>query len=141
MESITLLALLIGTVLIAGISKRVRGTMVTLPMLYTLFGLLVALLFSDRIDITYDNPGVELIATLTLVLVLATDASRISLRTVRTFYNLPLRLLGYKRGRQQAGTRPHSPGAQLRERAERRYRHALAGALHRAGALAIEQHR
>ncbi len=93
MESFTLPAILIGIILIAGVSKHVRGTMITLPMLYTLFGLLVALLFSDCIDISYDNPLVEAIATVTLILVLSTDASRISVRNVIKFHDLPLRLL------------------------------------------------
>ena len=36
----------------------------------------------------------EIIAQLTLVLVLATDASRINLKSVLSSYTLPLRLLG-----------------------------------------------
>ena len=76
MNELLLLTILIGIVLIAGVSARVRGTIVTLPMLYTLFGFVVALLPSDRISLTYDNFLVEGIGTLTLVLVLASDSSR-----------------------------------------------------------------
>ena len=93
MESNTLLILLIGILLIAAISKRIRGTIITLPMLYTLFGLLIAVLFSDIVRLTYDSPVVEIIAELTLVLVLATDSSRIKLKNLLHYHNLPLRIL------------------------------------------------
>ena len=39
MDLIVVWALLIGLVLVAGVSKRIRDTAVTLPMLYVLFGL------------------------------------------------------------------------------------------------------
>lgn len=94
MESIELLAILIGILLIAGVSKRLRGTIITLPMLYTLFGLFVGLLFAGLVTLSVDDPLVHLIAELTLVLVLATDASRIKLKSLFRFHSLPLRLLG-----------------------------------------------
>ena len=94
MESTALWALIIGIVLIAGVSKRIRNTALTLPMLYTLFGLSAGLLFRDHIQLSVDSPIVEAIATLTLVLVLATDASRIKLRRPLRNYILPLRMLG-----------------------------------------------
>lgn len=93
MEFHTLFILLIGTLLIAAVSKRIRGTMITLPMLYTLFGLSIAVLFSDAINLNYDNPVVEIIAELTLVMVLAADSSRIKLRNFLRNDDLPLRLL------------------------------------------------
>ena len=94
MESIDLLTIVIGILLIAGISKRTRGTLISLPILYTLFGLFVGLVFSDLVRLSFDDPVVELIATLTLVMVLASDASRIKLKSLRSYHNLPLRLLG-----------------------------------------------
>jgi NhaP-type Na+/H+ or K+/H+ antiporter len=93
MESNALFVLLIGTLLIAAVSKRIRRTMITLPILYTLFGLLIAVLFSDFVKLSYHNPVVEIIAELTLVLVLATDASRMKLRNLWRYFNLPLRML------------------------------------------------
>ena len=94
MDIIVVWALLIGLVLVAGVSKRIRSTAVTLPMLYVLFGLAVGVLFSDYIGLTFDDPIVEVIATLALALVLATDASRIKLKRPVSNYTLPLRLLG-----------------------------------------------
>jgi NhaP-type Na+/H+ or K+/H+ antiporter len=93
MDSIVIWGLLIGLVLIAGVSKRIRNMAVTLPMLYVLFGLAVGLLFRDSITLTFDDPIVEAIATLALALVLATDASRIRLQRPTSNYTLPIRLL------------------------------------------------
>ena len=64
METIEIWAVLIGLVLIAGISNRIRNTVVTLPMLYTLFGLSVGLLFRDYLTISFGDPIVQAIATL-----------------------------------------------------------------------------
>jgi len=94
MDLIVVWALLVGLVLVAGVSKRIRNTAVTLPMLYVLFGLGAGLIFSDNIKLTFDDPVVEAIATLTLALVLATDASRIKIQRPLSNYTLPLRLLG-----------------------------------------------
>jgi NhaP-type Na+/H+ or K+/H+ antiporter len=93
MESYAFLTILIGALLIAAVSKRIEGTIITLPMLYTLFGLLIALIFSDIIELNFDNPAVEIIAELTLVLVLATDSSRIKLKNLRKYHDLPIRML------------------------------------------------
>jgi NhaP-type Na+/H+ or K+/H+ antiporter len=94
MEAIGLLVVLVGILLIAGVSGRIRNTIITLPMLYVLFGLFVGLVIRDLIGLSLDDPLVEIIAQLTLVLVLATDASRINLKSVLSSYTLPLRLLG-----------------------------------------------
>jgi NhaP-type Na+/H+ or K+/H+ antiporter len=94
MDIIVVWALLVGLVLVAGVSKRIRNTAVTLPMLYVLFGLAAGVLFSDYIELTFNDPIVEVVATLTLALVLATDASRIKIQRPLSNYTLPLRLLG-----------------------------------------------
>ena len=94
MEAVELIIVVVGILLISGVSKRIRDTVVTLPMLYVLFGLGAALLFRDSFRLSYDSPVVEIFAELTLMLVLATDASRINLKTVRTSYTMPMRLLG-----------------------------------------------
>ncbi|KPK08971.1 MAG: hypothetical protein AMJ56_11165 [Anaerolineae bacterium SG8_19] len=66
MDLIVVWALLVGLVLVAGVSKRIRNTAVTLPMLYVLFGLAAGVIFSDTIKLTFDDPIVEAIATLAL---------------------------------------------------------------------------
>lgn len=94
MEAIGLLVVLVGILLVAGVSERIRNTIITLPMLYVLFGLFAGLVLRDLLRLSFDDPLVEIIAQLTLVLVLATDASRINLKSVLSSYTLPLRLLG-----------------------------------------------
>jgi NhaP-type Na+/H+ or K+/H+ antiporter len=94
METVELIVVVVGILLISGVSKKIRGTMITLPMLYVLFGLGAGLLFRDSFRLSYDDPLVGFIAELTLMFVLATDASRISFRRVVSTYTIPLRLLG-----------------------------------------------
>jgi NhaP-type Na+/H+ or K+/H+ antiporter len=94
MESLGLLAIVICILLAASISHRVQNTIITLPMLYTFFGILLGGLALDVIPLTPEDGLVELIAELTLVIVLATDASRIDLRGLFRDHNLPTRLLG-----------------------------------------------
>jgi NhaP-type Na+/H+ or K+/H+ antiporter len=94
MDMIVVWALLVGLVLVAGVSKRIRNTAVTLPMLYMLFGLAIGVIFSESIKLTFDDTIVEVVATLALALVLATDASRIKIQRPFSNYTLPLRLLG-----------------------------------------------
>jgi len=94
MEAVEIIVVVVGILLISGVSKRIRNTVVTLPMLYVLFGLGAGLVFSDLLSFSIDNSLVEIIAQLTLMLVLATDASRISFRRVFSSYTVPLRLLG-----------------------------------------------
>lgn len=94
MESIGLLAFLVCILLAASISRRIQGTIITLPMVYTLFGILLGGLVLDFVPLTTENVIVELIAELTLVFVLATDASRIEVRRLFRDHDLPARLLG-----------------------------------------------
>lgn len=93
MASIDLVIILVGIVLIASVSKRIENTIITLPMLYTLFGLFVALLYFDVVESTLTNAVVEIIATLALVIVLGSDSSRIKLMKYSISESLPIRLL------------------------------------------------
>jgi NhaP-type Na+/H+ or K+/H+ antiporter len=95
METFGLLAILICILLAGSISRRIQNTIITLPMLYALFGILLGGLVLDVVPLTPENKIVELIAELTLVIVLATDASRIDLRGLFRDHNLPTRLLGF----------------------------------------------
>lgn len=95
MESFGLLAILICILLAASISRRIQNTIITLPMVYTLFGIGLGGLLLDIVPLTIDNVIVELIAELTLVIVLATDASRINVRGLLRDHSLPTRLLAF----------------------------------------------
>jgi len=55
LEAIGLLVVLAGILLISGVSQRIRDTVITLPMLYVLFGLGTGLVFSDLLSFSIDN--------------------------------------------------------------------------------------
>jgi NhaP-type Na+/H+ or K+/H+ antiporter len=94
MDMLGLLAILICILLAASISRRIQNTIITLPMVYTFFGIILGGLVLDIIPLNPEDHLVELVAELTLVIVLATDASRIDLRGLFRDHNLPTRLLG-----------------------------------------------
>jgi len=94
METEGLVAILLCILAAAAISKRVQGTILTLPMLYTAFGLLLGARGLGLIETDLENDAIRLIAELTLILVLASDASRIDLASLAKDHTLPLRLLG-----------------------------------------------
>lgn len=82
-----------GLLVYALVSGRLRGTMVTPPLVLVLFGLVIG---ADGLGIAELNPthsAIHLIAEATLILVLFSDAARIDLIHLRRDHNLPLRML------------------------------------------------
>lgn len=83
----------LGVLVFALLSKRLEGSIVTLPMVFVAFGWLIG---SGGVDIAHLDPGhdvVHVIAEITLVLVLFSDATRIDLKRLLADHNLPLRML------------------------------------------------
>jgi len=76
------------------VSKRIQGSILTLPMLFTLGGFLLSRVLMEQGGLTYDEGGLHTLAELTLILVLAADASQISLSELKTMKAIPGRLLG-----------------------------------------------
>ncbi|MFN2167881.1 MAG: cation:proton antiporter, partial [Anaerolineae bacterium] len=89
-----LVAVMLCILAAAGISKRIQGTILSLPIVYVVLGLLLSNMVLGVVELDLHNEIVRVIAEMTLVLVLASDASRIDLRRLVREYNLPLRLLG-----------------------------------------------
>ncbi|MFQ6022129.1 MAG: cation:proton antiporter [Acidiferrobacterales bacterium] len=75
------------------VSGRVQKSVITPPMVFVLFGLLVSPRVFGWVDFDLDSRLIHILAELTLVLVLFTDASRIDLRLLRKQHDLPIRLL------------------------------------------------
>ena len=75
------------------VSKRIQGTILTPPILFTLGGLLLSRILAETAGLTYNEGGLHVLAELTLILVLATDASQISLSDLRKMKAIPVRLL------------------------------------------------
>ncbi|MCF6525397.1 cation:proton antiporter [Streptomyces sp. JJ36] len=75
------------------VSGRVRGTSLTAPMVFVSAGLLLGPAAAGVLTGTVDEEAVRILAEVTLVLVLFTDAVRIDLGALRREYAFPLRLL------------------------------------------------
>ncbi|MCB2227193.1 MAG: cation:proton antiporter [Desulfarculaceae bacterium] len=76
-------------------SGRLEKTVITPPMAFVGFGLLISPFVAfEQGSIRLGGEMLKLLAEITLVLVLFTDASRIRFKSLRRQYNLPLRLLG-----------------------------------------------
>jgi sodium/hydrogen antiporter len=88
------LAVMTGALLLYSlVSGRLHGTMVTAPMVFIILGLVVGAGGLGVASIDVGHSDIHLIAELTLILVLFTDAARIDLGQVRQDHNLPVRML------------------------------------------------
>ena len=76
------------------VSNRFEKSLITPPMVFSGIGVLVALFLPEMLSKFDGRAVLEIVAELTLVVVLFTDASRIRLRLLFRQYRLPLRLLG-----------------------------------------------
>ncbi len=82
-------------ILLVGLfSGRLERTVITLPMVFVTFGLLIGPVGLNLIQLDVESSVIHILAEVTLVLVLFTDASRIDLKVLRRDYQLPVRLLG-----------------------------------------------
>ena len=88
--------LLIGLVTFgfALVSNQVSRSLITPPMIFTAIGVVISLFFSGILSEFDAKAVLEIVAELTLVIVLFTDASRIRLRLLARQYRIPFRLLG-----------------------------------------------
>lgn len=82
------------TLLYALVSRLIQSTVITPPMVFTTIGVLFAVPGGEFIEKEKARELLEVIAELTLVIVLFIDASRIRLTLLATDYKVPLRLLG-----------------------------------------------
>jgi NhaP-type Na+/H+ or K+/H+ antiporter len=78
----------------ASVSRRLDGTSITPPMIFTAAGLVFGVKAAGAIDPSPTGETVKLLAEATLAVVLFSDAARIDLRALREEYRLPARLLG-----------------------------------------------
>ena len=75
------------------VSRRLEGTAVTAPILFTAAGMLVTALLPELRDREYNFKLFLLVAEIGLVLLLFTDASRTDLGILKNIRSLPIRLL------------------------------------------------
>ena len=86
---VALLVFLFG--LVSAVADR---SPITAPMVFVAVGVLVGPMGVDIFDVEIDSTIIKIIAEVTLVLILFTDASTIHLRALKSEYKIPLRLLG-----------------------------------------------
>ena len=88
-------AIAIFVLVFGSIPGRLEKSVITPPMAYVTYGLLLSSAVLGLIkEVHITNEVIRVLAEITLALVLFTDASRIQLKRLRQEYNLPLRLLG-----------------------------------------------
>lgn len=89
------LFLIFGSVFFAFalVSKRIQGTILTPPILFALGGFCLSALLMKTAGLAYNEGGLHVIAELTLILVLAADASQISFDELKKQKAIPMRLL------------------------------------------------
>jgi NhaP-type Na+/H+ or K+/H+ antiporter len=93
MEKLTILVIAVTVIAFALVSGRLERSPVTLPMAFALVGLLIGPQWLGWIEIPRDSPVLHVLAEVTLILVLFTDAARIDLKLLRREHDLPVRLL------------------------------------------------
>jgi NhaP-type Na+/H+ or K+/H+ antiporter len=76
----------------AALSRKLEGSVVTAAIFFTTAGLVAGPVLG-LVELGLESSSLKLLAELTLVLVLFSDASRISLGRLRSEYSVPLRLL------------------------------------------------
>ncbi|MEZ5169365.1 MAG: cation:proton antiporter [Acidimicrobiia bacterium] len=92
-ESIGIAVVAAFVVSYAAVSARLSRTWLTGPIVFVTFGYLVGPDVLDVVPLGLESELVRILAELTLVLVLFTDAARIHLRELRRESSLPIRLL------------------------------------------------
>jgi NhaP-type Na+/H+ or K+/H+ antiporter len=78
----------------AAVSRRLEGTSITAPIVFTAAGLLVGVEALDLVDPSATGLEVKILAEATLAVVLFADASRIDLSALKGEWGVPARLLG-----------------------------------------------
>ena len=87
-------AIAIFILIFGSVSRKLEQSIITPPMAYVVFGLLISPWGLGLIEVNITNEIIRIIAEITLAIVLFTDASRIQPKMLRQEYKLPLRLLG-----------------------------------------------
>lgn len=93
MENVTLLLLSTAVLLYALVSKRAFGTLISAPLAFTAFGLLLGEAGIGVIDFSVSGSTLNTLAEVTLVLTLFADASTINITRLHRHHILPMRLL------------------------------------------------
>lgn len=95
MDSLDVVIVALFAVAYGALSKLIDRTPLTGPMLFVGFGIAVGSPGFDVLDVPLTDSGVELLAELTLGLLLFSDAIRVDLVRLRVDFALPVRMLAF----------------------------------------------
>lgn len=87
------LAITLALVAFGLVSRKLEGSVLTGPMLFSAFGFVVGPAILGIVPLQISNEAVHLLAEVTLILVLFSDAANIDLSQLRRDHNLPVRML------------------------------------------------
>lgn len=93
MTLVAVATIALGFLLYCLVSRRLSHTFLTGPLLFTFFGLAMGLAGLDLIPMDVSDQALHLLAEVTLILVLFSDAANIDLAQLRRDHNLPARML------------------------------------------------
>ena len=93
MDVTAVLAITLALVAYGLISRRIEGSVLTGPLLFSVFGLIAGPAVFGFVPLEISNEALHLLAEVTLILVLFSDAARIDLGQLRRDHNLPVRML------------------------------------------------
>ncbi|MFQ5625864.1 MAG: cation:proton antiporter [Methyloligellaceae bacterium] len=93
MDTIGFTVIATGVIFFALVSKRLENTIITPPMVFAVFGLIIGEAVLGLADLDFGHGFTHGLAELTLILVLFSDAARIDLSLLRRDHNLPVRML------------------------------------------------
>lgn len=93
MNTLGFAAIATGIIFFALFAKRLENTVITPPLVFAAFGLVIGDTVLGWADLKFENSFIHGLAEITLILVLFSDAARIDLSLLRKDHNLPLRML------------------------------------------------
>ena len=88
-----ILAITLALIAFGLISRKIEGSILTGPILFTAFGLIAGPAALGLVPLQISNEALHLLAEVTLILVLFSDAASIDLHQLRRDHNLPVRML------------------------------------------------
>jgi len=93
MSHTSILIILLAFLVYGLLSQRLQSTVLTGPMLFAGLGLVVGSVGADLIPFQITSSTIQMLAEITLILVLFSDAATIDFRQLRRDHNLPVRML------------------------------------------------
>ncbi len=93
MDLLSIAIIAAGLLIFSIVSGRLKGTVVTAPLVFALFGFIIGAGGFGIANLDAGHGAIHVIAEFTLILVLFTDAARIDITRVRRDHDLPMRML------------------------------------------------